>query len=70
MWNKLGVYVVAESLSAMEGVLSAGGFVPVQSQTTSMDVTVFLEERRFLMRCCTPNSADGSLTWRQDWVAF
>jgi hypothetical protein len=71
VWGKLGVYAIAERLSAMEeGALSACGFVPAQSQTTSMDVTVFLEERRFLMRYCIPNPADRSLTWTQDWVAF
>ena len=71
VWGKLGVYAVAERLSAMEeGALSACGFVGSQRQTTSMDVTVFLEERRLLMRYCIPNQEDGSLTWTQDWVAF
>ena len=71
VWGKLGVYAIAERLSAMEeGALSACGFVPAQTQTTSMDVTVFLEERRFLMRYCIPDREDGSLTWTQDWVAF
>ena len=71
VWGKLGVYAIAERLSAMEeGALSACGAVPAHSQTTSMDVTVFLEERRFLMRYCIPNQEDGSLTWTQDWFAF
>ena len=71
VWGKLGVYAIAERLSAIEeGALSACGFVPSQPQTTSMDVTVFLEERRLLMRYCIPDPKDGSLTWTQDWVAF
>lgn len=69
--SKLGAYAIAEKISAMEeGALYACGFLPTNTHTTSMYVTVFLEERKFLMRYCIPNREDGSLTWTQDWVAF
>jgi hypothetical protein len=58
----LEVYYIVETLSAVEeGALSACGFVPAYSQTTSTDVTVLGEERRFLMRYCIPNPAKRML---------
>ena len=69
--GKLGAYAIAEKISAMEeGALHACGFLPADTHTTSIYVTVFLEERKFLMRYCVPNREDGSLTWTQDWFAF
>jgi hypothetical protein len=45
VWGKLGVYAMAEGLSAVEeGALTASGLAPAHTQTISMDVTVLLEE--------------------------
>lgn len=45
VWGKLGVYAMAERLSAVEeGALTASGLAPAHTQTISMDVTVLLEE--------------------------
>ncbi|KAK4936898.1 hypothetical protein LTR10_022355 [Elasticomyces elasticus] len=56
VWDTLGVYSIAEKLSSIEEHAVVGcGAVPDELQPKWVDITFFLEERRALLRYCTPD---------------
>ena len=70
MWDGRGAYSVAEKVSAIEedAVVQSGltGSVKVRN----VDCTVFLEDRKLLMRYCQTNDQDGTTVWKQEWVTW
>ncbi|KAL2427012.1 hypothetical protein ABEF95_006656 [Exophiala dermatitidis] len=56
VWDTLGVYAVAEKLSSIEehAVVQCGA-VPHELEPKWVDITLFLDERRVLLRYCTPD---------------
>lgn len=54
VWDKLGVYAIAEKLSSIEEHAVVGcGAVPAELEPKWVDITFFLDERRVLLRHCT-----------------
>jgi hypothetical protein len=71
IYATMGAYSVAEKVAAMEGkLLLAWGAACQSVRATSMDIILFMEERKLLMRHCTPDSKDKGLVWTQDWMVF
>jgi hypothetical protein len=56
IWDTLGVYSIAEKVSSVEehAVVSCGA-VPASLEPKWVDITFFLDERRVLLRYCTPD---------------
>ncbi|KIW17758.1 hypothetical protein PV08_04953 [Exophiala spinifera] len=56
VWDKLGVYSIAEKLSSIEehAVVDCGA-IPAELEPKWVDITFFLDERRALLRYCTPD---------------
>ncbi|EXJ79157.1 hypothetical protein A1O3_08658 [Capronia epimyces CBS 606.96] len=56
VWDTLGVYSIAEKMSAIEehAVVQCGA-VSADLEPKWVDVTFFLDERRLLLRYCTPD---------------
>lgn len=61
VWDTLGVYTIAEKLSSIEehAVVRCGA-VPPDLDPKWLDITLFLDERRILLRYCTTDK-DGQL---------
>jgi hypothetical protein len=56
IWDTLGVYSVAEKLSSVEEhAVVACGAVPESLEPKWVDMTILLDERRILLRYCTPD---------------
>ncbi|KAK5085409.1 hypothetical protein LTR05_004694 [Lithohypha guttulata] len=72
-WDWLGVYGVAENLSAIEEhavVEVAKSKVPKEINPRWIDITHFAESRRLLLRYCYHGDDGLGLRWRQEWWAF
>ncbi|KIV95322.1 hypothetical protein PV10_02992 [Exophiala mesophila] len=60
LWDTLGVYNIAEKLSSIsEHAVVNAGIVPASLEPKWVDITFFLEDRRVLLRYCTPDR-DGA----------
>lgn len=56
LWDTLGVYNIAEKMSSIsEHAVVNSGIVPASLEPKWVDVTFFLEDRRVLLRYCTPD---------------
>ncbi|KAJ9602367.1 hypothetical protein H2200_013222 [Cladophialophora chaetospira] len=56
IWDTLGVYTIAEKLSAIEEhAVTACGAVDDELEPKWVDITFFLEERKVLLRYCHPD---------------
>lgn len=72
-WEILGVYGVAERLSAMEEhavIEAAKGLIPAHVDPRWVDITCFMEGRRILLRYCRPDEWGLGMVWTQQWWAF
>lgn len=73
LWERLGVYCVAERISAIEehAVLEAARLlIPPDINFKWVDVTCMLEEKRILLRYCHENEAGNGTIWTQQWWEF
>lgn len=72
IWKIIGAYGVAERLGELEGnVLSTWtAAYREELKATAMDIIVFLEQRKLLVRYCIPDTSDASLVWTQEWMTF
>jgi Fungal specific transcription factor domain len=67
----LGSYTIADKLSAMEqGAMRLSGVLPENVYISSVDVTVFLEEEKMLLRYCIPQQEEENLIWTEQWLSF
>lgn len=56
LWDTLGVYNIAEKVSSIsEHAVVNSGIVPASLEPKWVDITFFLEDRRVLLRYCTPD---------------
>ena len=69
VWDTLGVYTIAEKLSSIEEhAVVAAGAIPAVLDPKWVDITVFLEEGKMLMRHCRQDEY-GGLIWTQEWIS-
>ena len=72
-WEWLGVYGVAEHVSAIEehAVISAvRSKIPAEVNPRWVDITCFMETRRLLLRYCSPGEDGLGMRWTQEWWSF
>ena len=64
------MYTIAEKLSSIEehAVVQAGA-VSKSKDPKWVDITLFLEESRILLRYCRQDRW-GGLRWSQEWIKF
>jgi len=71
MWDGLGALRVAERVSEIEHeAVVVSGLIPDAAQVRDVDVTVFLEDRKLLMRYCLRTSEEKAVTWKQEWISW
>jgi len=73
MWQMLGVYGVAEMISAVEehAVIDAvRNIIPESIDPRWVDITCIMESRRILLRYCRPDDYGLGMMWTQEWWAF
>lgn len=73
MWEILGVYGIAERLSAIEehAVIAAiKEVIPEDLDPKWVDLNCFLDERRMLLRYCRPDGFGLGTIWTQEWLVF
>ena len=70
VWSKLGVYTIAEKLSSIEEhAVVQTNLVGRGLDPKWVDITMFLEEGRLLLRYCREDEW-GGLRWSQEWIKF
>lgn len=73
LWEMLGVYGVAERVSAIEehAVISAiRDVIPEDVDPKWVDITCLMENRKLLLRYCSPDKLGMGMMWTQEWWAF
>ena len=73
LWEMLGVYGVAETISAIEEhavIPSVRNMIPATMDLKWVDVSFILEERRILLRYCATDEEGLGLKWTQEWWSF
>ena len=69
VWEKLGVYAILERLTSIEEhAVEACSPLPPSLNAQWLDLTYFLDQRKVLMRYCTPNEKGTGMTWTQTWL--
>lgn len=73
LWEMLGVYGVAEKVSAVEehAVIEAiKDIIPEHINPRWVDITCLMESRKILLRYCRPDDYGLGMVWTQEWWAF
>lgn len=73
LWEMLGVYGVAEKVSAVEehAVIAAiKDIIPEHLDPRWVDITCLMENRKILLRYCRPDDHGLGMMWTQEWWAF
>lgn len=73
LWEMLGVYGIAETISAIEEhavIPSVRNMIPATTDLKWVDVSFILEERRILLRYCATDEEGLGLKWTQEWWNF
>lgn len=73
LWQMLGVYGVAEKISAVEehAVIDAvKSIIPESVDPRWVDITCMMESRKILLRYCRPDDYGLGMMWTQEWWTF
>lgn len=72
-WSWLGIYGIAEQLSAIEEhavATAARSKLPPDINPRWVDFSYFAEGRRLLLRYCHPDETGLGMKWTQEWWTF
>lgn len=73
LWEMLGVYGVAEKVSAVEEhavIAAVRDIIPEHMDPRWVDITCLMESRKILLRYCRPDERGWGMVWTQEWWAF